>query len=82
MNGLPRRLFGKLTPGGWRNFADDLRAERTGAVLLAVGSVIALVWANSPWRDDYAALGDVVVGPAALHLDLTLTQWATDGLLA
>ncbi len=26
--------------------------------------------------------GDLRVGPAALHLDLTLGQWAADGLLA
>ena len=42
---------------------------------------MALVWANSPWREGYAALGGTVVGPAALHLDLTVAEWATDGLL-
>jgi len=75
-------LFSRLTPGGRRNFADDLRAENTGAILLLVGAVVALVWANSPWKESYAALGQVVVGPAVLHLDLTISQWATDGLLA
>ncbi len=33
-------------------------------------------------RDAYRALSDLRVGPAALHLDLTLAQWAADGLLA
>ena len=76
-----RTYFGRLTPGAQRNFADTLRAESAGAVLLALGAVVALVWANSPWRDGYAALSDTVVGPAVLHLDLTVAEWATDGLL-
>ncbi|GGC08563.1 Na+/H+ antiporter NhaA [Cellulomonas carbonis] len=81
MNDRPR-TFGVLSPGGLRNFADTLRAENTGALLLVVGAAVALVWANSPARDGYAALSGLVVGPHALHLDLTLAQWATDGLLA
>ncbi len=75
-------LLGALTPGGERNLADTLRGESAGAVLLLVGTVVALVWANSPWRDAYASLAGTVVGPASLHLDLTVAQWATDGLLA
>jgi len=77
-----RTLYSRLTPGGERNFADDLRAENTGAILLLLGAVVALVWVNSPWGDGYHALGDIVVGPAGLHLDLSFAQWATDGLLA
>lgn len=69
-------------PGSRRNLADTLRDESTGAVLLLAGAVVALVWANSPWRESYAALSGVRVGPAAFHLDLTLAGWATDGLLA
>lgn len=75
-------LFAALTPGGERNFLDTLRAERTGGVLLLIGAVVALVWANSPWAASYTAVSDLVVGPAALHLDLSLAAWATDGLLA
>ncbi|MGH3876552.1 MAG: Na+/H+ antiporter NhaA [Actinophytocola sp.] len=78
-----RRLL--LGRGSWpevRRIGDILRAETVGGVLLAVAAVAALVWANSPWRAAYFALGDVRVGPAALHLDLTLAQWSADGLLA
>jgi NhaA family Na+:H+ antiporter len=75
-------LLGTLTPGGLGNLLDTLRAERTGGVLLLLGAVVALVWANSPWSASYATVSQTVVGPAALHLDLTLAQWATDGLLA
>ncbi|WP_407345628.1 Na+/H+ antiporter NhaA [Pengzhenrongella phosphoraccumulans] len=82
MSNRPTTLYSRLTPGGERNFADDLRAENTGAILLLLGAVVALVWVNSPWSAGYLALGDVVVGPSALHLDLPIAQWATDGLLA
>ena len=40
------------------------------------------MWANSPWSDAYASLRDAQVGPAALHLHLSLGTWAADGLLA
>ena len=74
-------LFGSLTPSGERNLMDTLRQERTGGVLLLLGTVVALVWANVA-PHSYESVSETVVGPAALHLDLTLATWATDGLLA
>ena len=59
-----------------------LRQESTGGFLLMIGALVALVWANSPAADGYIALLDVRVGPAELHLDLSLGAWASDGLLA
>jgi NhaA family Na+:H+ antiporter len=56
--------------------------EATGGALLLGAATIALIWANSPWRDAFAALAGTVVGPAAWHLDLSLSAWAADGLLA
>ena len=59
--------------GSWpeaSRIADILRTETVGGVLLVGAAVIALVWANSPWRDGYTALSGFTVGPAALHLDL------------
>jgi NhaA family Na+:H+ antiporter len=76
------RLFGRGTWSEVSRIGDILRAETVGGVLLVVAAVAALLWANSPWRDAYTALSDVRVGPAAWHLDLTLAQWAADGLLA
>src|SRR3954452_6963962 len=78
----PVRLF---SPGSWTEasrISDILRKETVGGVLLLVGTLVALVWANSPWSEGYAQLRDTVVGPAALHLDLSLGAWAADGLLA
>ena len=79
----PRRvLFGRL-PLGERTFlADALRQETVGGALLLVAAVMGLVIANSAWREAYENLKDFVVGPAALHLDLSLETWAADGLLA
>ena len=76
------RLFGR---GSWSEdsrVAGLLRQETVGGALLLAGSVVALVWANSPWGDSYEALRDLRVGPSALHLDLSLGTWAADGLLA
>ncbi|MCY1137088.1 Na+/H+ antiporter NhaA [Actinoplanes sp. Pm04-4] len=71
--------------GSWpeaRRIAEVLRAETVGGVLLLAAAVLALVWANTPWSDAYFDLAGWVVGPHALHLDLSLATWAADGLLA
>ncbi len=75
-------LFDRLTPGGDRNLLYTLRAERTGGVMLLIGAIAALTWANSPWSASYRTVSDTVIGPSALHLDLSLADWAKDGLLA
>jgi len=59
-----------------------LRRETVGGALLLAAAAVALVWANSPWSEAYTELRDTVVGPHALHLDLSLGTWAADGLLA
>ena len=63
-------------------FARFLRTETVGGMVLLAAAAVALIWANSPWSGTYEAMRSITVGPAALHLDLTLAQWATDGLLA
>jgi len=81
----PRRPTYLFDRGSWpetRRIADVLRKETIGGALLLAGAVVALVWANSPWAGGYAAMRDFTVGPAALHLDLSLGTWAADGLLA
>ncbi|MDQ1630536.1 MAG: Na+:H+ antiporter, NhaA family [Frankiaceae bacterium] len=71
--------------GSWtedNRVAAVLRKETIGGLLLLVGSLVALVWSNSPWSAAYQDLRDTTVGPGALHLDLSLATWAADGLLA
>ncbi len=78
----PERLFSRPTWQRTQSVASALRSETLGGLLLMGGALIALLWANSPWRDSYATLTGTTIGPAALHLDLTVAAWAADGLLA
>ncbi|QGG42501.1 Na+/H+ antiporter NhaA [Aeromicrobium yanjiei] len=74
------RLFNR---GSWpeaSRIAEILRQETIGGALLIVAAVAALVAANT--GDWYADLRDTVIGPSALHLDLSVGAWAADGLLA
>jgi NhaA family Na+:H+ antiporter len=59
-----------------------LRKETVGGILLLVATVAALVWANSPAADSYFAIRDFQIGIEALHLNLSIGHWASDGLLA
>ncbi|MDH6460844.1 NhaA family Na+:H+ antiporter [Micromonospora sp. A200] len=75
-------LFARRSWGETRRISAILRKETVGGALLLVGALLALVWSNSPWADSYRSLRDFQVGPASLHLDLSLATWAADGLLA
>ena len=78
----PTVLFGRLPLLERSRILRALRRETVGGALLLIATVIALVWANSPWQDSYRELTQIVVGPSALHLNLPLSVWASDGLLA
>ena len=74
-----------LSRGSWpeaKHLAEVLRQETVGGVLLLLAGAAALVWANSPWAHVYRSVSELAFGPEALHLRLTLAQWAADGLLA
>jgi NhaA family Na+:H+ antiporter len=74
-----------LTRGSWsesQRFAKILRKETVGGVLLLVAAAAALVWANSPWSAAYRAVSAFAIGPESLHLRLSVSAWAADGLLA
>ncbi|MDP3972731.1 MAG: Na+/H+ antiporter NhaA [Candidatus Nanopelagicales bacterium] len=62
--------------------ADTLRNETAGGVLLLAAATTAVVIANSPWSAAYEDLANFEIGPEALHLRLSLQDWAADGLLA
>jgi Na+:H+ antiporter, NhaA family len=78
----PVRLFARLSGDESRRLADVLRQETVGGLLLGVVTVVALVWANSPWSEAYERLRSYEIGPATLHLHLSLQDWTGDGLLA
>lgn len=82
MSSSDRELFARptLVERSW--LREQLSDETFGGILLLAAAVLALAWANSPWGTSYEDLVNLTVGPAALHLDLTLGTWAADGLLA
>lgn len=63
-------------------YKKKLHSETFAGGMLLLGAAIALIWANSPWRETYADISNTVVGPEGLGLDLSLSTWAADGLLA
>jgi NhaA family Na+:H+ antiporter len=77
----PRKILSKLPQKQLRWVGDALRKETTGGVLLLLAAVGALVWANLD-SAGYSLVHDFKFGPAALHLNLSIAQWASDGLLA
>ena len=77
-----QRVFARGSQAESTRITKILRRETVGGALLLVGTVIALIWINSPARNSYIALRDYTLGPESLHLDLSLGTWAADGLLA
>ena len=61
-----------------------LREETAGGVVLLIGAVAALAWANSPWSDAYFDLWEtqVAIGIGGATLDLSLHAWVNDALMA
>ncbi len=67
-----------------RPLVDFLHTEAAGGVVLVVATVVALVWANSPWDASYDDLWttQLAVSLGERELDLDLRQWINDGLMA
>jgi NhaA family Na+:H+ antiporter len=61
-----------------------LSTEAGGATLLLLATLIALAWANSPWREGYEALWETPLsfqlGDAVLSE--SLRHWVNDGLMS
>ena len=58
-----------------------LRDETTGGFVLLVATAAALLWANLG-TESYLTVSETVIGPASLHLDLSVAAWTADALLA
>ncbi|MDQ0378691.1 Na+/H+ antiporter NhaA [Amycolatopsis thermophila] len=63
-------------------FVRYLRTETTGGIILLAATAVALIWANSPIGESYRVVRDFEIGPHLLHLNLSVGDWAKDGLLA
>lgn len=60
-----------------------LANDIVAGMILIIAAVIALLVANSPWRDIYEAVSTYELGYANdwLHLKLPISHWAQDGIL-
>ena len=67
-----------------RPFQEFTRLEASAGILLFLCTVVALVWANSPWSDGYFHLWQtkLQVGIGGFLLDKPLILWINDGLMA
>lgn len=67
-----------------RAFEAFFRVEASGGILLLACAVIALIWANSPFGDAYAALWATVItiGAEQFAISKPLLLWINDGLMA
>ena len=60
------------------------KLEAAGGILLLVSTIVALVWANSPWSQTYYELWNtqVSIGFGRFSLSETRLQWINDGLMS
>lgn len=57
-------------------------AEISGGIILLAAAALGLFLANSFLAEQFESLSNFRFGPESLHLDLALSTWATDALLA
>jgi Na+:H+ antiporter, NhaA family len=64
-------------------FQAFVHAETSSGVLLLCCTLLALLWANSPWTQSYQQVWEnhLVVGLAGMELDHSLHMWINDGLM-
>jgi NhaA family Na+:H+ antiporter len=65
-------------------FQEFFQLEASSGIVLIIATLIALVWANSPWAESYAALWHTTVtfSVGSFELSKDLLHWINDGLMA
>lgn len=69
---------------GFRGYFEwFVHSEVTGSILLLACTLIALVWANSPWAESYVELLHTYIGVSwgETFFKLSLHHWINDGLM-
>ncbi|ORV30414.1 sodium:proton antiporter [Mycolicibacterium confluentis] len=58
--------------------------ENTAAAMLLVFTVLAIVWANSPWADTYTTFWNTEIGVSfgSLHAEMSVKHFVNDALMA
>ncbi|HEY3476359.1 MAG TPA: Na+/H+ antiporter NhaA [Anaerolineales bacterium] len=59
------------------------RLAASGGIVLLLATIIAMLWANSPWAETYLQLWETELGfdLGPLHLSRHLLEWINDGLM-
>jgi NhaA family Na+:H+ antiporter len=82
----PQRIPPKPTPMMTlgRPFQEFAGRESSGGIVLLACTVVALVWANSPWEQSYTDLWHTPfsIGLASFNLSKELHFWVNDALMA
>jgi NhaA family Na+:H+ antiporter len=67
-----------------RPFQEFIAAETSGGIVLVAATIVALIWANSPWAESYFHLWhiELTFGFAGRSLSEPLHFWINDGLMA
>ena len=64
-------------------FKRFVHSEVSGSIILLACTIVALVWANSPWAGSYDHMLHIKAGitVAGHTFSLTLHHWVNDGLM-
>jgi Na+:H+ antiporter, NhaA family len=64
-------------------FQQFTRIQASSGILLLAATILALVWANSPWAQSYFELWETYLSIQVGNLELseTLVHWVNDGLM-
>jgi len=65
-------------------FQEFTQQEASSGILLIAATVIALIWANSPWAASYVHLWEteITVSVGSFSLSKEIIHWINDGLMA
>ncbi|MBW7871789.1 MAG: Na+/H+ antiporter NhaA, partial [Flavobacteriia bacterium] len=62
-----------------------IHGGRSGGLVLIISVIVALIWANSAWADDYFEILEYKLGftfRGETYLNLDLLHWINDALMA
>lgn len=71
-------------PQSTNSFSDFFHTESAGGIMLILSTVIAMIWANSPWSETYFAIWETKLTLALGDFGISkpLSLWINDGLMA
>jgi len=67
-----------------RPAARFLAIEASSGIMLLIATAVALVWANSPWKDSYGSFlnAEVIIDAGPIGIHLTVQEFVNDALMA